>query len=182
MAPEMAAETGHTFPVDWWALGVVVFEMISGAPFPWTKRENEKSVRAAASYLLEHAVEAPGMEGCWDCRETPSLTLGRICPDELDSMRHAALDLVRSLLIPDPIRRCDTIIQEPDQTRSVARFFTRLENHDFFQGVSWPCVHCGSSPSAWPNFDHRLGFLQLLQGGEDVDEISTEQQELFHAF
>lgn len=182
MAPEMAAETGHSFPVDWWALGVVVYEMISGAPFPWTKRENDKSVRAAASFVLEHAMEAPGMEGCWDCRETPTLTLGRISPDDLAPMIHAALDLVRSLLIPDPIRRCDTIIQEPNQSRSVVRFFTRLENHAFFQGVSWPCVHSGSSPSPWPDYDHRLGFLQLLQGGEDVEEISKEQQELFLGF
>jgi len=179
MAPEMAAETGHNFSVDWWALGVVVFEMISGAPFPWNNRENDESVRAAASFLLENVREAPGMQGCWDCREIPILTFD---PDELASMRRAALDLVRSLLIPDPLRRCDTIIQEPGQSQSVERFFTRLESHAFFQGVSWPCVHCGLSPSPWPDFDHRLGFLQILQGGEDAEEISKEQQELFYAF
>lgn len=34
MAPEIIKKTGHSFGVDWWALGVVVFEMLSGyTPF-----------------------------------------------------------------------------------------------------------------------------------------------------
>ena len=32
LAPEIIAETGHGLAVDWWALGVLIFEMLVGAP------------------------------------------------------------------------------------------------------------------------------------------------------
>ena len=31
LAPEIIARTGHGLPVDWWALGVLTFEMLTGA-------------------------------------------------------------------------------------------------------------------------------------------------------
>ena len=32
LAPEIILQTGHSFPVDWWALGVLVYEMVAGKP------------------------------------------------------------------------------------------------------------------------------------------------------
>jgi len=32
LAPEVIQGRGHSFPVDWWALGVLLFEMLSGYP------------------------------------------------------------------------------------------------------------------------------------------------------
>ena len=32
LAPEIIQSKGHSFAVDWWALGVLVFEMLSGYP------------------------------------------------------------------------------------------------------------------------------------------------------
>ena len=32
LSPEMLKEEGHTFPVDWWALGILTYEMIVGIP------------------------------------------------------------------------------------------------------------------------------------------------------
>lgn len=36
LAPEMIKRIGHGTAVDWWALGMVLFEMLSGFP-PWYK-------------------------------------------------------------------------------------------------------------------------------------------------
>ena len=32
MAPEIIGKIGHSFPVDWWALGIVSYEMLVGNP------------------------------------------------------------------------------------------------------------------------------------------------------
>ena len=40
MAPEILQEAGHSFPVDWWALGVLTYEMIVGFPPFYTGSNN----------------------------------------------------------------------------------------------------------------------------------------------
>lgn len=32
LAPEVIQSKGHSFAVDWWALGILIFEMLSGYP------------------------------------------------------------------------------------------------------------------------------------------------------
>lgn len=32
LAPEILEQVGHSFPVDWWALGILTYEMIVGFP------------------------------------------------------------------------------------------------------------------------------------------------------
>lgn len=34
LAPEMIQQTGHNFSIDWWALGILIYEMVIGVtPF-----------------------------------------------------------------------------------------------------------------------------------------------------
>ena len=40
MAPEILDEQGHSFPVDWWALGILTYEMIVGFPPFYTGSPN----------------------------------------------------------------------------------------------------------------------------------------------
>ena len=40
LAPEILNEKGHGFPVDWWALGILTYEMIVGFPPFYTGNSN----------------------------------------------------------------------------------------------------------------------------------------------
>ena len=40
LAPEILQEVGHAFPVDWWALGILTYEMIVGFPPFYTGNSN----------------------------------------------------------------------------------------------------------------------------------------------
>ncbi|CAL9224990.1 unnamed protein product [Arabidopsis halleri] len=75
VAPEVITGSGHDFAVDWWSLGVVLYEMLYGAtPFRGSNRKET---------FLKILTEPPSLVG-----ETTSLR-----------------DLVRKLLEKDPSRR-----------------------------------------------------------------------------
>lgn len=44
LAPEIIDEVGHSFPVDWWALGVLTYEMIVGFPPFYTGQQNNNKM------------------------------------------------------------------------------------------------------------------------------------------
>jgi serum/glucocorticoid-regulated kinase 2 len=41
IAPEMIEGTGHDFTLDWWALGVLLYEMIIGVPPFFNKNKHQ---------------------------------------------------------------------------------------------------------------------------------------------
>ena len=41
IAPEMLEGTGHDFTLDWWALGVILYEMIIGVPPFFNKNKHQ---------------------------------------------------------------------------------------------------------------------------------------------
>ena len=45
-APEILERAGHSFPVDWWTLGILTYDMIIGAP-PFSSFRNKKEILAA---------------------------------------------------------------------------------------------------------------------------------------
>ena len=44
LAPEILNEVGHTYPVDWWALGILTYEMIVGFPPFYTGSPNNNKM------------------------------------------------------------------------------------------------------------------------------------------
>lgn len=40
LAPEILSDSGHSFPVDWWAIGILTYEMIVGCPPFFTQSNN----------------------------------------------------------------------------------------------------------------------------------------------
>ena len=50
LAPEMISRIGHGTGVDWWALGMVLYEMMSGFP-PWYKHGGLKTPEERESFF-----------------------------------------------------------------------------------------------------------------------------------
>ena len=54
-APEMITKIGHGMPVDWWALGSIIYEMMTGLPPYFNKEQNrEKLFHAILTQELKY--------------------------------------------------------------------------------------------------------------------------------
>ncbi|KAJ2077040.1 hypothetical protein H4R24_005361 [Coemansia sp. RSA 988] len=79
LAPELLLGAGNGLAVDWWALGVCLFEFVCGYP-PFT----DESPEAIFRNILNHAID-------W--------------PDEEDYVSSEAAELISALLRPEPATR-----------------------------------------------------------------------------
>ncbi|KAJ2787827.1 hypothetical protein GGI15_000396 [Coemansia interrupta] len=79
LAPELLLGAGNGLAVDWWALGVCLFEFVCGYP-PFT----DESPEAIFRNILNHAID-------W--------------PDEDGYVSEEAVELINALLHPDPTTR-----------------------------------------------------------------------------
>lgn len=107
----------------------------------------------------------------------------------------SAVDLVRSLLTVDPtLRLCSLCSATPvpassssemleAEVQSTTSWGAALRRHPAFAGVDWAAVDNGNSPSPNPDFDRRLGCMELLREHDDPRErITDAQQDLFAGF
>lgn len=72
LAPELLLGTGHGLEVDWWSLGVILYEFVHGVP-PFAADTPEEIFQ---NILDRWGEAAPGQAGCWDCLGEPSLGAG----------------------------------------------------------------------------------------------------------
>ena len=187
MAPEIIARTsGYSFEVDWWAFGVLLYEMMCGSPptFQDVPSQNNKEAVAAVVLGLWPTQEASSIalaatqSRIKSMRETPSTEIhgtsyrkyGPWCPtpsanEELilfSSIQHInAWNLIRGLLVACP------------HDRLGPRAPNLLKNHEFFHGVNWDDVENGVSPPPDVEFNRSLGFLDLE---DDVLEERTPEE------
>lgn len=151
LAPEVLLGKGHGQPVDWWALGkivftsdcyhccccfanahharpgIIIFEFLTGIP-PF----NDESPGKIFENILEHKITWPSI------------------PDE---MSNEAAMLIRALLNPDPAARLGT--KSADD----------VKRHPFFRGVNWEsALHQTPAFIPKPNMeyhdDQRRGSVQ----------------------
>ena len=198
MAPEIIARTGgYSFEVDWWACGVLLYEMICGALPTFQNVPNMDNKDAIAAVAL----------GLWPTQEASFIALAAIkwpagslaeisstealaksfqrhdswCPTPSDddkvilssSAQHLdAWSLIQGLLIAHP------------QDRLGPRSPNLLKDHQLFQGINWEDVENGNFPPPDPGFDRSLGFMDLDNDDESTrtpEEIGIDA-ELFKGF
>ena len=59
MAPEILQDQGHSFQVDWWALGIITYEMIVGFTPYSTGARNQRNEKKMLQAILTKPVKFP---------------------------------------------------------------------------------------------------------------------------
>lgn len=114
LAPEVIRNSGHGTAVDWWALGILVYEMLIGQPPFWDQnpmRIYEQIVQGHIRFPTAHHHHST---------HRPSLHVPR-----------AARDFILALCKTDPTQRLGHI----------AGGSKRVMEHWFFDGVDWDEIY-----------------------------------------
>lgn len=130
LSPEQVTCAGHSFSVDFWAMGVLLWELASGIG-PWGNEPNEVNIyrritehnRGGLSTQLETDRERGFIPS--DCL-VPSL-----------------IDLIDRLLVPEPLERLGAAQSEGGALQG----FQQLRSHPWFSNVRWDSLAEGNEPS-----------------------------------
>ncbi|KAG5520279.1 hypothetical protein RHGRI_033002 [Rhododendron griersonianum] len=117
IAPEIITGVGHSSAIDWWALGILLYEMLYGrTPFRGKNRQ-----RTFAN-ILHKDLTFPSSIPCLIYHKKLQVSL-------------PARQLIHALLNRDPGSRLGS--------NSGAN---EIKQHSFFHGIHWPLIRCMSPP------------------------------------
>mmetsp|Transcript_14253 Transcript_14253/g.20162 ORF Transcript_14253/g.20162 Transcript_14253/m.20162 type:complete len:503 (+) Transcript_14253:178-1686(+) len=131
MAPEVINKVGHGTAVDWWGLGMLMYEMLTGLP-PWYTKDRQKLFeRLRGSPLvipkgmsIESASIIQGL-----LNRNPLKRLGALGGQEIMSHRFFTpldWDALYNKRIPAPLNPCRNYGQSSESTHNFDPQFTRL--------------------------------------------------------
>uniref|UniRef100_A0A0A9WH43 protein kinase C n=1 Tax=Lygus hesperus TaxID=30085 RepID=A0A0A9WH43_LYGHE len=154
LAPEVLTETSYTRAVDWWGLGVLIFEMLVGeSPFPGDDEEE------VFDSIVNDEVRYPRF-----------LTL-------------EAIAIMRRLLRKNPERRLGSSEKDADDVKKQAFFRSINWDELLMRRVRPPFVPTVSSTEDVSNFDEEFTSEQpALTPPKDPRILSSDEQELFRDF
>jgi serine/threonine protein kinase len=119
MAPEVLSQSGHGFCVDYWGLGMILYEMMTGLP-PWYTTDRSKLFRRLRSAPLVFPKEVQFSQHCKTCiagllEREPRMRLGvmglRSAIQHEFFYRRINFEALRSRQISAPIRPCEAWTQ-----------------------------------------------------------------------
>jgi serine/threonine protein kinase len=189
MAPEIIAKScGYSLPVDWWALGVLLFEMLCGAVPTFRGAcglDNESAIELASkgdwpdkvtSVMALNAVrnisptaQDPSAVSSKDW--SPVLTASNAAVLSSSSLHSSAWILIQSLLTPCPEERLG-----PWNAGD-------LKDDPFFNGINWAEVDAGVSPPPDLSFNRHLGFgFEDFPDGSDSNADDDHDSHIFEGF
>lgn len=121
LAPEVISGKGHGSAVDWWTLGVFLYEMLFGrTPFKGAGKES------TLTNIITQPLKFPA-----DMSRT-----GRTERSAADAAQwNAARDLIKRLLVKDPRRRFGSTQGAAD-----------IKKHPFFKNINWALIRSAPPP------------------------------------
>eukprot|EP00904_Undaria_pinnatifida_P008560 jgi/Undpi1/4834/HiC_scaffold_19.g08187.m1 len=131
MAPEVINKAGHGTAVDWWGLGMLMYEMLTGLP-PWYTKDRQKLFERlrGAPLVIPKNISAPSASIIGGLlTRNPSKRLGTL--GALQVMNHEffrGLDWASLLAkrIPAPLNPCRNQRQGSESTHNFDPQFTRM--------------------------------------------------------
>lgn len=139
MAPEVVkgGSTGHDIAVDWWSVGVLTYELLTGAS-PFT------------------------VEGERNTQQDISRRILRTQPPIPDTLGDEVKDFILKLLVKDPRRRLGKCFEYREKRvlyYSYNYFFLNKNYIHFFYSFRWWSIRCNRNKSASLFPQHKLGFI-----------------------
>ena len=128
LAPEVIHNTGHNTAVDWWALGILLYEFLVGQPPFWDANPVNiyaKIVRGRIPFPPE-----PSSHSDHSSKSSSSSSKEKI------TMSRPARDLISQLCTQNPSHRLGNIAGGASHVRS----------HPFFDGIDWTALLAHKAP------------------------------------
>jgi len=152
LAPEVLRGEGHSFPVDWWSLGTLIYEMIVGIPPFYSK-----SINAMYQRILESPLKFP------------------------DSLSEEAIDILEKLLHRDPSRRlCGAAIRDHSFFKDID--WDQLDDKKIEPLWKPPVTSDTDTNCIDPHFTNQIAADSLVSGPSWLAELSDEDKDLFEGF
>jgi serine/threonine protein kinase len=152
MAPEVIALTGHSTAVDYWSLGVLVYEMLVGYP-PFT---DEDTMTTFAKIREPEKIVYP------------------------EGLSPESVHFIRSLLVVDPSRRLGNIHRETEDIKNHPWLAPIDWMEVARRSGDGPIIPQVQGPSDTQNFKN-ADTADRLQLTQDVD-IPPDVQQMFDSF
>jgi serine/threonine protein kinase len=135
LAPEILSRVGHGKSVDWWTLGMLVFEMFTGLP-PWYTKDRRQLLLNLRAAPVSDLVFPPNVSHAGKdfvlrlLSRDPSVRLGSTA-GALELQQHPFFfgvdwEQLRQKETPVPIKPCKNVDENSTSTHNFAEHFTRL--------------------------------------------------------
>jgi serine/threonine protein kinase len=125
LSPEVLNRQGHGHAVDWWNLGMVLFEMLTGLP-PWYTTDK--------SLLFERIRTAPIKFPLYLTRSAAHFMHVSLPPSSLLSSSSLLLSFIVSLI-------SQLILNKDPACRLGSRSSDDIFNHPFFSSIDWTALN-----------------------------------------
>lgn len=183
LAPEIIQSKGHNKSVDWWAIGILIYEMLAGEWRSWSRSWSCQCAAAAGRSRLPprtlhlparlhvglpawRLVPGAGYPPFYD--ETPFGIYQKILAGKLEFPKHfspEARDLIRKLLSADRTKRLGCL-------RGGA---ADIKEHPWFARVNWEALYACAVPAP---FVPKLKDEKDTSNFDDYPDSDEEEEAL----